>query len=380
MELYLVLEGERGGLPVYACEFRDLRIQGRAVPERLVLSPVDAGLSDAEVHWRELRAVVGNPPWKRTRLARGEGQWSLAVMEFHGTPAAGVPRTAGTSRYAAAVSVTTGTRNMRFETDGWSPRPDWADPDHAPGFRVSRNLGTGLGERAMAFARLPVREDVTAEHARAKTALRPIDLVLAAYSEQAGLQWRDLPDEPLDGEAWSWLFETIIPHAMRRDTPHARAITPDGKPVPWMKRGSGETAVRRDDIVVLRDALVILRSDDGDGWLGNDDEAIHVSLGEIAMSPWHGIEGDVFSVIRCRDFSRLRALLREAGYGELLGSTTFSNQVRRACEDFERDHGLPVNGLPDPDMESALEEMVTRMRSPIPTPAPEEASAPDAAP
>jgi hypothetical protein len=367
-ELYVVVEGERDGLPVYACDVKNVRIQGRAIPERLILTPQEAGLADAEVQWMELRSIVGDPPWRRTRLPRGENRWSLSVMEFHGSPGPGMLRSVGTSRYAAAVRIGEGDFSELLETDGWSIRPDWRDPERSPGMRVSRNGGTGLGGHAMALARLPVRDDATVTHAREKVALRPIDLVLAAYEDDANLRLRETPDRPLDSEEWSWLFETVVENGKRRDTDHSVAILPTGKPIPWIKRGSGEDAIRKDDVLLLGDQVAILQNDNGDGWLGNDDDVLHVVLGEVALTRLSSVSGNSFSVVRARDFAQLRTVLREAGYGQLMGRATFGNDLMRAIEEFERDHDLPVDGKPDPEMEQLAQELVVRMRTPFRAP------------
>ncbi|HMB67704.1 MAG TPA: peptidoglycan-binding domain-containing protein, partial [bacterium] len=55
----------------------------------------------------------------------------------------------------------------------------------------------------------------------------------------------------------------------------------------------------------------------------------------------------------------------------------YDASLERAIREFERDHGLAVDGRPDPVLESTLKDFLTRMRAArTPSPPPEDAARP----
>lgn len=362
VELFLVLRGQRAGLPIYCSQFSNFRIEGRAIPSRLVLDPTSAGLAGTEIHWVELRSTGGSEPWRRSALARGDNQWSIPVVEFDGPSAPGLHGSSGTGRYAAAA-LPPGTKDV-LETDGWSKRADWADPERSPGLRVSRFRGHSISGRARALARLPVSAGATVSHARERVAFRPAHVVLAAYESLGSVRLDGDWNEPIDGESWAWLFDVIVDHGVRGTQEGALAIGPRGRGLPWViPRKQDDPGLRRDDIVLLDDHVAILQQDNGDGWLGNEDFAVHTGSGELSQGRFGQVPGRQFRIVRPRNFSWLRLDLREAGYGTLGQAFTFDAALGRAIGEFERDHGLPVDGRPDPEMEASLKAFLKQMRA-----------------
>jgi hypothetical protein len=343
IELALVLEGEQGGLPVYCSPFSTLRIDGRRIAGRLVLTPADCGLEQAEIQWVTLVPAADLSDWKRTRVSGSEDGWTLAVREMT-EETHGIEPIYGTMRWAAAISLPDG---RQLGSDGWTKRADWAHPEHAPGFPVTRTQNVSLTGQIVGLARLPVTPEATPAHARARVAFTSCGLVLAAYE---GLVGTTLPDVSAGAgdESWSWLFSEITDGIVRREPPGAACVGPRGRPVPWMDRRHVEgDGVRRGDVLRLDGECVVLESDDGDGWLGNGDEVLYSSSGTLARGTLGDVRGRRGSAIRARDFQQLRLELTRAGYGDLGTAWTFGPDLQRALREFQRDQGLPATGAPD---------------------------------
>jgi hypothetical protein len=238
-----VLEGERGGLPVYCSANADFRIAGRAIPRRLVMEPAEAGLSGAEIHWVELRPE-GNR-WRAQRLDAAKGRWQVEIFRFSGgeeTRKAAL----GTARFAASIDAGTEGARWILESPGFRGGDAFSNPEAPSGFRVTKHAGDTLPGRAMGFARLPVDARATDAHLRAAVAIRPVDLVLGAYEELGGQALPTPRSSALDSGEWSWLFELLHREVRRRRTPGAPFVSSRGRGVPWAGpepprgRGSGE--------------------------------------------------------------------------------------------------------------------------------------------
>src|SRR5262245_29879448 len=80
LELFLVVEGEREGLPVYCTACPMLRVGGRAVPERMIVRPEAGGLQGAEIRWQSLSPSDDARAWKRSRLDASNERWSMEVL------------------------------------------------------------------------------------------------------------------------------------------------------------------------------------------------------------------------------------------------------------------------------------------------------------
>jgi Putative peptidoglycan binding domain len=366
-ELYLVLEGEKAGLPIYCSEFPEFRIDGRAIPGRLVLDPVAAGMKGAEIHWVDLRPTATGQPWRRMLLPRGDNRWTIDVLQFDGPAAPGIDGTEGTGRYAAAILPPGKPASGLLETDGWTIRPGWNNPEQAPGLAITRHRGLTLSGFARGFARLPAYAGATLAHERNRVALRPTDLAILAYEDYGQIQL-DGRDEPLDSESWSWLFDVIVPHGVHRTSGEGVAIGDRGRPIPWSTTArTTPTTLRGDDVVLFDDSVAILLSDDGDGWLGNADWVLDAASGEVKQEHFGDVPGEKFRVVRPRSFSQLRVDLRAAGYGELGRAAPYTPELKRAIQEFEGDHGLPVDGIPDPAMLSTLADFLQHLGHPSPS-------------
>lgn len=360
-----MLEGEKGGLPIYCTEQKALRIDGRAIPARLVIDPVAAGLAGSEIHWVTLTPDPGPRAWARRMLPSGDNRWSIEVTRFEPPSAPGMQDDAGTVRYAAAILPPGTSPSGLIETDGWTKRPGWERPEEAPGFVVARMHGLSLSGHARSFARLPIRPDATLAAARNRVFLRPVDVVLRAYETFADVRLEGPRDAPLDGPEWSWLFDVVVDKALRRTDEDARVVSLTGRGVPWSRAGATDSAsVRREDIVLLDDAVGFLLSDDGDGWLGNHDLVLHTGAGELSEGRLAEVPGRSIRVVRMHYFHRLRVDLTEAGYGELGQNFLYGQDLRRAIREFETDHDLPADGIPNPRFYDELAAFLARIRDP----------------
>ncbi|HMB67663.1 MAG TPA: hypothetical protein VKU85_00075, partial [bacterium] len=181
--LHVVVEGERDGLPVYCLDGPRFRLRGRAMANRLLLTPQEAGLADAEVHWNEIRPGRDGMHWNRNRVPQGEARWTLELQSFLPDPR--LPKEVpvwGTGRFAAAVGIPEPDGSITMlGSPGWGRGAPAPEPGETPGLRVSRAAGPTLAGNALALARLPVLPDASAEQVRLRSALRPVDLVLAGY-------------------------------------------------------------------------------------------------------------------------------------------------------------------------------------------------------
>lgn len=362
VELHLVVEGERDSLPVYGTFTGRFRIGRRAVAERLVVSPQDAGLQDAKIAWIELRPGPDGHGWIRTRLASGENQWTLPVLELPGEDRPDDERAYGTARFAAMIEIRGASGTLVLGTPGWKETGDDLDPERAPGFRVTRGGGPTLVEAALGLARLPVRPDALDAHFRAWIALRPADLLLGAYEQLAG---GSLPGDraaPLGGPGWDWLFRRVVDPVRRRGTPGAAVVGPSARGVAWGPADSAHV-VRGDALLFAGGRCAILAGDDGDGWLDEDDEVVHDAKGEVRRGFLRETAGRDFAILRARDFTALRAAFTEAGYTGLGQPTWYGPEMQRACREFQSDHGLESTGIPDVATAAALDEFLARLRS-----------------
>jgi len=344
-----VLEGERGGLPVYCSRVSGLRIEGRRVAGRLILAPADCGLEAAEIQWVTLEPAADLSDWRRTRITSSEDGWTLAVQDLPGE-APGIEPIYGTMRWAAAISLPDG---GHLGTDGWAKRADWAHPEHTPGYMVTRAHNASLLGQWLGLARLPVTPGATPAHERARMAFTSCGLVLGAYELLSGTTLPDGTSTDPEEDVWSWLFFEVQDDIVRREPPGAACVGPRGRPVPWASRGRGE-GIRRGDVLRLDGECVILESDDGDGWLGNGDKVLHTASGMPARGTLGEARGRSAYVVRARDFQQLRRELTQAGYGELGVSWIFEPNVQRAVREFQRDQGLPATGVPDAATEESL--------------------------
>lgn len=362
--MYVVLEGSRDGLPVYCTPAPRLRIHGRAIPDRLVVTPEQAGLAGEEIHWTELRPDRQARGWTRSRLPMGDGRWVISLDDLGTEDETGRSSRFGTRRFAAAidVSIPGGPRRV-LPTSGFERGSD-TDPERAPGYRVTRSGGDNLADHALGLAQLPVLESATDAQVRERVALRPVDLVLATYEE--------LADGPLPGDRaaaitgpeWEWLFETVRPSVWRRTAGDLPAVAPDARPVAWGFLARAGADVRRDDVLVTDTGqIALLSADDGDGWLGEGDSVIDTVTGEVAFGRLHELTGRALTVLRVRDFRELRRKLAEAGYGNLGVSPYYGADLRRACRELQGDQGLAVTGIPDPATLAALDEFLAALRA-----------------
>lgn len=355
LELFLVVEGERGGgLPVYCTAAPTLRIAGRAVPKRMISTPERAGLNGAEIRWQALRATDDLTGWSRRRLDSADHRWSMEMQQFPGRGERD-RNVAGTVRFAAAIS-TPGPDSRRIETSGWSAPAGPILPDEAPGFPVTRYTGRSLMGRAEGFALLPVLPDLPASFARNKIALSPADLVVTAYEDLGEVIFEDLRDEPLDSPAWEWLFETILPRVPRRTVPGAALVGPDSRGIRW------GPDVQLGDVLLVGDQPVFLQGDDGDGWLGEGDRVLATVTGRVEAATLSDIPGDV-RVLRPRLFMPWRERLKDAGYGDTGQISWYTADLAQAFREFQRDQGLPETGYPDPATADALDALLAAMDS-----------------
>ena len=362
IELHLALEGERRGLPVFCCETALFRVDGRAVPARLVVSPEDAGLRDVVIRWIELTPTTDERSWERSDLRLQQGDWSLPVLDLPGTPDPGMSPSVGTARYAVSVSfLDAGNRRIQFATDGAFVRPGWEDPQLAPGFRVIRHGGDTLPGRAAALARLPVRPDVDAAFVHARIAVRPVDPFLIAYGDLAESPWPDSVSVDLTAPSWHWLLEEVA-HGRRRADAHAPVVGTDGHGIPW-SRTDDSTGVAEGDVIFAGGYAGYLQADDGDYWLGNGDRVLSGATGRVAFGTLADFPAGEVVVLRPRDFRRVIRALDRAGYGPLPDAMVWTGRARRAIASFQTDQGLPATGNPDETTRARLDEVLVNMRA-----------------
>ena len=344
-----------------------LRVDGRAIPERLLFDPQTAGIADAEIEWVELRPTAEAKSWRRTRYDMGRYQWALPITSLPGEPDPGIDASFGTARFAASVRFRG--RDGAFVTlgtDGWTARPDWTDPRSAPGFRVTRFESATLFGRALGYARLPFLETATNEHAWEKVALRQTDLFLCPYEDLAGGPFpAAVRKGALEGPDWNWLLTDVVRGARKRGHPSAALVGPQGRPVAWLKRGDDPQAVAYGDVVIASGKIALLDNDDGDGWLGNGDRVLHAAKGRLTRGTLGDLPEGTIVVRRPKKFSKLVEQMTAAGYGPLVDKVgIFSPALRKATRSFQHDRHLPETGLPDETTLHALDDFLAHLAGP----------------
>jgi hypothetical protein len=248
---------------------------------------------------------------------------------------------------------------VHLESDGARIREGWDDPRSAPGFRVTRHGGDTIEGRALGLAGLPCGPAFGRLHALSKVALGPSEPFIVSYEDLTGapLTADSLP--PLDAAAWDWLLEDVVRGVKRRAHGDAPFVGPVGRPVAWQSGQEG--VVRPGDLAVAAGWVALLEEDDGDGWLGSLDRAIHGASGRVARGTLADLPEGELAVRRLRDLGDVARLLEGAGYGALPRSTLWTAAARRAMKDFQRDRGLPTTGAPDEASRRSLAEFVGRL-------------------
>ncbi len=366
VELYAALEGERDGLPIFCCEIKGLRVDGRPLPERLVLTPEEAGVHAARLEWTLLRPGANGRGWRRTRLPGGTGFWDHAVFEIQPDSTTGIEVTLGTARYAVGVALRDAKgANIVLESDGARVRARWDDPQQAPGFRVTRHGGDSLPERALGLAGLPIRQDASRIAAIARVALAPSDVFVVAYEDLCGAPFGAEPLPALDGPGWEWLLEKVAT-ARRRSGSDAPFVGPDGRPVAWRRADDPDSAkhVVNGDVAVVGEWVAFLEGDDGDGYLANADRALHGASGRLARGTLAQLPEGHVTILRVRNLRNVARDLSSAGYGPLASDPLWSPRARRAMKEFQRDRGLPLTAKPDAPTLQALRTFLARLDAP----------------
>ena len=385
IRLGLVLEGTRAQLPVYCSPFFNLRIDGRAIADRLVVTPENAGLADAEVQWIVFQPGAESAQWQRTPVG-GEKKWTLDIQELPLPQVPGIPASQGTVRFAAAVRAPGKRKKLQlFESSGFSaqstPKESTAD---GPGLLISRAGGLTLAGQSFALARIPVRADAADDSFRSRIAMRPVDLVLGAIENQAKVTLPTPRGASLSSEEWSWLFEPLRTGVHRRRNATWPLVDASGRPIPNMYQSlKGSEPVKPGDVVVAGDQYAILEEDDGDQWLGEGDAIVHTIHGEVRRGKISELSGQTIDVLRPRSFLQLRTDLRRAGYGGNERTTVFlSPELLKAVHDFQRDRHLPLSGVPDSTTLTALHDVLQKMDAPAGAapPSPKDSTSAQAAP
>jgi len=389
IRLGLVLEGTRAQLPVYCSPFFNLRIDGRAIADRLVLTPENAGLAGAEVQWMVLEPGDTAGEWKRTP-AGAEKKWMMDIQDLPLPQIPGIPPSQGTVRFAAAVRAPGKQRKLTLlESSGFSTASTKADslPD-GPGLRVTRAGGLTLAGQSFALARIPVRADATEDAVRKHMAMRPVDLVLGAIENQAKVTLPTARTTPLSSDEWSWLFQSLR-HGIHRRRGDAPLVDATGRPIANMYQSlNGSEPVKPGDILIAGDQYAILEEDDGDQWLSEGDPIVHTIHGEVRRGTISELSGQTIDVLRLRSFLQLRADLRRAGYGGTERTTAYLGpELMKGVRDFQRDRHLPLTGVPDSTTLAALQATLEKLGPPggaappaTATPSPPDSSSAHAAP
>ncbi len=362
-QIGLVLEGTRAQMPIYCSAFPKVRVDGRAIPERMLLTPESAGLASTQIQWVTLKPGREPGRWERVRYAGGDGQWSFDVLELPGETAPGVSASWGTVRFAAAVRVPrAGGATATLESSGWSRTTTSIDDDKGPGLRVTRRGAPSLAGAAYSLARIPFFDAVPAPFAAQRIALQPVDLPLAAVEAFGRCK---LPGERthLPSPEWEWLFRTVHSGARRRGIAAAPLIGADGRAIALSFAAPDSAArVKPGDVIAADGRYAILEGDDGDGWLGEGDPVVHAMNGQIQAGTLSDLSGRTADVLRLRDFIGLRTLLVRAGYGVKGGASPAPTpELLKAVADFQRDHSLAVTGVPDSITVEALRGFVDRL-------------------
>jgi hypothetical protein len=333
------------------------------------MTPAEAGLADAEIHWIELVPQPDLRTWRRMRLEASEDGWNMDLRDFSGVGAES-PELFGTRRFAAAIDVSGASRATPgsgapriLGTSGFEPSEADRHPDSPPGFRITRYADETLSGRALAFGGLPVVAEASPSHLRQKIALRSVDIVLGAYGDLAG---RELsPERPGSLAEFSFLFEPVGQELLRRSIQGLPLVSLNSRGLGWADvRFADSDGVRRGDIVKIEGHYALLEGDDGDGWLGDSDQVIHAEDGRIRRGTLAEVPGRKMVVLRPRDFTRLRLELEAAGYGDLGDSWFFDVRLERACREFQLDRQMSETGIPDTAFVASLESFLQAMSSP----------------
>jgi hypothetical protein len=357
IELYLVLEGERDGLPVYCTTYPNFRLNGRAIPQRMIVQPREVGLGRTEIHWVSLHTTDGSK-WRRAAMPAGDGRWSFPVERFPEDEEDERQPSFGTMRVAAAVDVK-GTPQRVLETPGWNLRGTASNP---PGFFVSRVPNGSLVGLVRGYVGVSVDPSASVEQRRGRIAMRAIDVVLGPYEDLGSGPLPGPRDEALDAPAWSWLMESVTGPVFARTTPQSPFVTAQGRAVHWANHASkGETALQPGDVLVGDGRYALVENDDGDGWFGSGDAAVLADESGVHRGTLETWPARTFQVLRARDFSVLRSRLATLGYGSERMSSLFDAALARSVRSFQVDQGLPETGVPDEATLHALTELETRM-------------------
>lgn len=360
----IVLEGQRAGLPIYCSPFPKLRLDGRVLPERLVLSPETAGLAEATIQWVTVRAGPALGAWQRTRFMEGDNQWSLEVLDFPGSSAEGIAPSWGTFRFAAKIGMKSADGAVTtFESAGWSHGATSMDEEGGAGLRISRAASHSLAGHALSLARLPVLARVPVDLARRHVAIESVDLAFLAL-ESLCVCRLPLDRTMLPNPEWEWLFRTTHEGVRRRAAVGAPLVDAKGRPIAFaIVAAESSEVVRLGDILVAGEEVALYEGDDGDGWLGEGDRVLHTVRGEVSRGKIADLPGKTITTLRLRDFGELRVLLARAGTGEDLGlgSKFPGPEIFRACREFQRDHALPETGIPDAATVHALRAFLSRL-------------------
>jgi hypothetical protein len=203
-------------------------------------------------------------------------------------------------------------------------------------------------------------------HCWQKIALRPADLILAAYEDFASVRLPTSRTEPIDGEAWSWLFsrEDRGLLRLRSENSVAPLMAPGGRGIAW-SRGltAGQALVQKGDVLLAGGEIALLDRDDGDGWLSEGDFVFHTMHGQVELGRLAELPGRTLDILRIRNFVELKSQLEQAGYGGSDRTVLFGPRLRKGIREFQRDRGLEETGVPDETMRSSLQEFLDRMRS-----------------
>ena len=362
VELFLVVEGDRGGLPVYCTDFPRIRIDGRAIPDRLVTSPMEQGLANREIHWIELAAADGARWWGRQELEMGANRWSIPVLEFPEDDRDPYYRSFGTGRFAAAIDVGDGEVRV-LETNGFLLRPAPLDVSSA-GLSVCRHGDPSLPGRALGLMRIPVFDEVPEPLVRSRVALDHRDWVVTAYEELTSFAMPSRNVAPLTDESWRWLFVPVVEDVLRRPDGGLPFVAPRGRAVGWSSPlAARDGQISRGDVLLGERTIALLDGDDGDGWLDNEDTLFHVEENRILAGKVYDFPGETLTVVRPRNFGALRSDLTRAGYGELGLSWLFDATLARAVREFQGDRGLEATGVPDDVFLGALDAFLGRLDS-----------------
>lgn len=365
VRLGIVLEGIDRQLPIYCSPFRRIRIEGRAIPERMVRLPEEVGLDRAEIQWVWLQPAKTLGASSRARHREADNQWSIDLLDFPGTPPPGIARSWGTVSFAAAVRMRDQAPRLFLQTPGYAGGRLDLQREEGPAFRVTRSGAAGLSGAAMGFARLPIFPQVPASYVQQRVALAPRDLVLAAVEQLAGTPLPKIDAAP-ESSTWSWLFRPVQSNVRRRSVAGAPLVDAAAKPIKFSRAAadsSGDAKIH--DILVADGSYAILDEDDGDGWLSEGDRVVHTVHGSIEVGQVADLPGKSVNLLRLRTFLQVRDLLKRAGYIRNPTPSVYPTaDIFRGCREFQTDRGLPATGVPDEATLQALNTFVQRISAP----------------